>query len=1099
MSRPRRPELTKFAHLRVASGFSFRFGASQPEDLVAAAAADGQSILAITDRDGVYGSVRFAKACMAAGIKPVVGADLEIAGKPTDGRKPRAVVLATPGHWGQLCRVISRFHARGPIFPADMEEGLVVLLGQDSALGMALAAGDDARARLELQRWEASPARVVVAVACLLAPAGRPGCLDHAAKLLAFADAQRVPSVLVNDVRMASKSLSPICDVLDSARNLAPLARGLAAANAEGHLKTQEQMIQIAEQVSLAAGRPNPERLVSDTNALAEFCVLDPVADMGLGQTHLPEFSAIRAQAADERGELRNRCEAGLIRRYGKVNRETRERLEHELEVIAGFEFERYFLTVSDIVDMIRGRGIRVAARGSGAGSLVNYLLGISGVDPMAYGLVFERFLSPLRKKTPDIDIDVESARRLECYDLIWERFGTSRVACTAMVDTYRVRHAIRDAGKALSFPQAEIDLIAKSFPHIRARKARQALRELPELAALDERRLELLLRVAEGLDSLPRHLAMHPCGVLLSDTTLASRTPLQASPDGYSMSQFDKDDVEDLGFLKLDVLGVRMQSSLAHAVAEIERVDGQAPDIDALAPYDDPATYDLMARSDTIGCFQIESPGQRELLGKFGPENFNDIIVDISLFRPGPVKADMVVPFLDARLGWKAPVYPDPKLKPALEETCGVIVFHEQIIKAVAAATGWSYAEAEAMRRALGKSDPEQMERNRSKFVAASVKNGIPERTASKLWADLEAFASFGFCKAHAAAFALPTYQSAWLKRHHPAEFFAGVLTHDPGMYPKRLLVAQARLSGVGVLGADVNASEDTWRVEWGNPAETASSPVVFGQEVGTADEIEKKRAKAVRVPLTEVDGISESEVRRIIANRPYTSLTDFAKRARPSAPVLEGLVRIGAFDSLYPGRTRRDLLLAASELSLAARADRRTGEGQLAFDFDSGPGDIEPTGLPPFSLHEKIEAELDVLGFEVSAHVLSEKIPELRKRGVTFAGDLLGASEDPEKRRRVLVAGVKVATQTPPVRSGKRVVFLTLDDSTGLVDCTFFQDVQQKYATTVFGSWQLLVEGEIRRTGKRGISILAKRAWSLDEGASRKLWHASPGSSSW
>ena len=508
---------------------------------------------------------------------------------------------------------------------------------------------------------------------------------------------------------------------------------------------------------------------------------------------------------------LRARCEAGVGRRYGHAPRQRIwKRLDDELRLIAELGFASYFLTVSDVTEMIRERGIRSAARGSGAGSLVNYLLGVSGVDPLRHGLLMERFLSPLRSALPDIDIDVESARRTEIYEAILDRYGGDRVVAVSMRETYRVRHAIRDVGAALGMPMGEIDSLAKAFPHIRARDARMAVRELPELraAGLGEERLGLLLRLAERLDGLPRHIAMHPCGIVLSDATLLDRTPVEASHAGFPMTQFDKDDVEDLGLLKLDVLGIRMQSAMAHAVAEIRRVDDVEVDLDdeTQVPFDDPATFELVSSARTLGCFQIESPGQRELVGKSGIETFGDIITDISLFRPGPVKSDMITPYLEAKQGWAMPSYLHEDLRPILEDTKGVVVFHEQVIEIIAQLTGCTLAEADEARRALG--DVRGMEETRLWFRPRAAARGYAPALVEKVWKVLEAFASFGFCKAHAAAFALPTYQSAWLKTHYPAHFLAGVLTHDPGMYPKRLILDDARHFGVEILGVDVNHS---------------------------------------------------------------------------------------------------------------------------------------------------------------------------------------------------------------------------------------------------------------------------------------------------
>jgi error-prone DNA polymerase len=809
---------------------------------------------------------------------------------------------------------------------------------------------------------------------------------------------------------------------------------------------------------------------------------------------------------------------------------------------------------VADVCGLIHtDLKVRVAARGSGAGCLINYLLGISGVDPLRHDLIMERFLSPLRAQLPDIDIDVESARRTEVYEAILERFGSGRVACVSMMDTYRVRHAVRDAGAALGLPGVEIDTIAKSFPHLRARDVRHALRELPELRAsgLTESRLDLLFDLVERLDGLPRHVALHPCGVLLSDIGLLDRTPVESSWLGFPMSQFDKDDVEHLGLLKLDVLGIRMQSAMAYALDEIERVDGadtaraggHAPqavyldpqtgriDLDAV-PHDDEATFELIRTTRTLGMFQIESPGQRELVGKFAPETFNDLIIDISLFRPGPVKSDMVTPFLRARQGWDEPEYVHPRFERALAETCGVVVFHEQVLRLVCEATGCTLAEADEVRRALG-SPAGQAEVERW-FRPLAADRGFDPETVDKIWAILVAFASFGFCKAHAAAFALPTYHSAWLKAHHPAAFLAGVLTHDPGMYPKRLILDDARQFGIAVLPLDVNASGDTYRVEKirsddDPPPRVLGAPIPEHPGPGLPD----GRAYGIRLSLTDVKGISEAEVAQIVAARPYRSLADFWHRAAVSRPVVERLIVAGAFDAVYglgtglpvrrrDGVTRRDLLLQVAELDRWSRAtargrparrargggwaDGRTrGSGepvdevraaaarqsqaarevlpperqpvQLALDLGDAPDDTVRSGLPEMTGAERVRAELEVLGLDVSRHVVDFYTPLLDALGVTRSRDLL----DRRSRGELLVAGVKVATQTPPVRSGRRVVFLTLDDATGPVDATFFEDAQGPYAGTVFHSWLLVVRGVLRRTGPRGVSLRATGAWEL------------------
>lgn len=1155
-----------FTHLRVASCYSLQFGAAQPEALVKQAADYNMDMIGLTDRDGLYGAVRFAKACQAAGVSPIVGVDLAVrepwlkqrpmprraaakGGEIRDPRLPRVVVSATSrAGWARLCRLVTAVHLAGErgrpvadpmaIAEAAASGDLIIMLGSDSVVGELVAAGDYDAARAELGHWGRliPSGSLVVGVAYHHAPPSGRGSLDQAAGLLRLADQAGMTGVLVNDVRMVERRQAATVDVLDAARRLVPLdLRNIDRRSSEGFLKSTVQMAELAAQVSHAAGRGGSARLLSDTRELALRCRLDPVADIGLGETHLPEFQVLGTTDDQALGVLRGLCEAGANARYGGIGSAVRERLDDELRVIDQLGFTSYFLTVKDVVTKIHDRGIRVAARGSGAGSLVNYLLGISGVDPLKYGLVMERFLSPLRRSLPDIDLDVESARRTEIYRMVLDAFGEDRVACVAMVETYRVRHAVRDVGAALAMPPAEIDAIAKAFPHIRARNARTAIRELPELrgAGLSDQRFERFFDLVESLDGLPRHIALHPCGVLLSDVTLGDRTPMERSFEGFPMSQFDKDDVEDLGLLKLDILGIRMQSAMAHAVSEVQRVTGQGPDIDALAPFDDPNVYDMIGHSQTLGCFQIESPGQRELVGKFGPENFNDIIIDISLFRPGPMKSDMIVPFLSARQGWREPEYLHPDLKDVLAETCGVVVFHEQIIKMVSVLTGCSYAQGDEVRRAL--SDPDRQQEIREWFCSALSERGYDASVVERAWFVLLSFASFGFCKAHAAAFALPTYQSAWLKRYYPAAFIAGVLTHDPGMYPKRLILDEARRMNVAVCGVDVNESDRAYRVvrvganHDDSPAALSGNSAPPRLQSGLPD----GSGWGIRLSLADVKGIAEDEISRIIAGQPYRSMNDFWARAQVSVPTVERLILTGAFDSLYgigscARITRRDLLLALADLDRADRAGAQAG--QLALPIDESQ-ELVASGLPEMTLHERLAAELDILGMDASTHLMDEYRDFLDAMQTVGSADLLAR----RNHAPVLVAGVKVATQTPPVRSGHRVVFLTLDDGSGPVDATFFEDVQGSYAATIFNSWLLLVRGTTRRTGPRGISVLASGAWelaglhsiwrqALDQGCSaeqalsevwqameappdgrvkeavtlapRKLWHSSPGS---
>ncbi|MBY8864578.1 DNA polymerase III subunit alpha [Streptomyces sennicomposti] len=1109
-----------FTHLHTVSGFSLRYGASHPERLAERAAERGMDALALTDRDTLAGTVRFAKACATAGVRPLFGVDLAVAeprpappagraavrpdgsvarrpapawpaggdgavrperrrtpvrgGAFVDESAPRVTFLARDGArgWADLCRLVTAAHAvpaDTPLlaWPDNHADGLTVLLGPDSDVGRALAAGRPDRAARLLVPWREVYGDALRLEAVWHGRTGTgPGSLRLAARTVGFAAEQRVRPVLSNAVRYADPGQGPVADVLDAARRLVPIEAAGELDSGEAWLKDPGAMLHAAERIGEAAGfrRDTAHRLLEQTRATAAECLVDPEDDLGMGAVHFPEPHLVGAGRRTAQRTLASRAAAGMVLRGYAGRRAYWERMHEELDVIAYHGFASYFLTVAQVVDDVREMGIRVAARGSGAGSLVNHLLGIAHADPVEHGLLMERFLSKRRFVLPDIDIDVESARRLEVYRRIIGRFGAERVATVAMPETYRVRHAVRDVGAALSMDPAEIDRVAKSFPHIRARDARAALEELPELKALagEKERYGRLWELVEALDALPRGIAMHPCGVLLSDASLLARTPVvPTSGEGLPMSQFDKEDVEDLGLLKLDVLGVRMQSAMAHAVAEVERATGERIDLDSVPP-GDPATYRLIRSAETLGCFQIESPGQRDLVGRLQPDTFHDLVVDISLFRPGPVAADMVRPFIEARHG-RAPVrYPHPDLREPLEETYGVVVFHEQIIHIVHLMTGCGRDEADRVRRGL--SDPESQGRIKVWFAQRAAERGYGAETIQRTWEIVEAFGSYGFCKAHAVAFAVPTYQSAWLKAHHPAAFYAGLLTHDPGMYPKRLLLADARRRGVPILPLDVNRSGVAHRIELVSEKGEPEGGWAPGRAEGAA-------RWGLRLALSDVHGISEAEAARIAAGRPYASLLDFWERARPSRPIAGRLAQVGALDAF--GANRRDLQLHLTELHRGARG---AGGGQLPL---AGGRKTAAAGLPDLSDAERLSAELGVLSMDASRNLMDDHRAFLDELGVVSARRLRAARHG----ETVLVAGAKAATQTPPIRSGKRVIFSTLDDGTGLVDLAFFDDSHDACAHTVFHSWLLLVRGVVQRRGPRSLSVVGAAAWNLAE----------------
>jgi error-prone DNA polymerase len=1037
-----------FTHLHVASGYSFKYGTNLPDQLVARAGELGMNALALTDRDTLAGAIRFATSCELNSIAPIIGIDIEYE------NQSRLTLLATPNNWSSLVRLVTALKRLSSPPGADFfianeshTKNLLLLHGPSSEVSLAILSRryDKALAILNKTR-DIFKDQALECVTHLESEGIR--STAHAARTLGFARDNDLKVVLSNAVRMRERLDAPIADILDATRNLLPLHRSVVERkNAEAFLKSSEEMAYLAEIIARAAGERNGRLLLRTTKEWAESAQLSPRIDIGIGSIHLPEPSVVGASSHEELvNQLRERSYSGINWRYGsEVSSDVIDRLEKELQIIKTLGYESYFLTVADVTDRARNSGIRVAARGSGAGSLVCHLLGISGVEPLSLGLLMERFCSPLRAALPDIDIDVESARRLEIYDQVFD-FYKERAATVAMFDTYRARHAIRDVGAALSLPPMEIDLVAKSLPHIRARNIGKSLENLPELKTLNltSPLWRMAIGLAERLDGLPRNLAMHPCAVVLSDIGLYDRAPIEENASGYPMIQWDKDDVEAIGLLKLDILGVRMQSTLAYAVTEIERSANKKIDIDSI-PLDDGATFELIQSTKTLGLFQIESPGQRELVGKFAPESFNDLIIDISLFRPGPVKSDMITPFLNSRQGWKPRSMIHPDLAPILSDTEGVVVFHEQVIEIISTMTGVSLAEADEKRRALGDRDSQQVICDW--FFPAALARGYSLAVVTEIWDVLRAFASFGFCKAHAAAFALPTYQSAWLKTHYPAAFLAGVLTHDPGMYPKRLILDEVRQCGIKIAPIDINRSDRSYRVEAG----------------------------AIRIALSDVSGISDNEVDSIMKARPFLDLADFVHRAEVSKPITESLLMVGAFDSLYETNlNRRDLLLHLNDLYKWSRSTSKTSSSQLTMAFTPS---LVKSGLPDLRSDELVKHEIEHLNMDISHHMIEFYSNFLNEIGAVRSSDLLKQ----RSKSQVLVAGVKVALQTPPVRSGKRVMFLTLDDGFGCSDATFFEDTQKSYASTLLNSQLLLVRGEIRRTGPRGVSLRATGAWGL------------------
>jgi error-prone DNA polymerase len=1084
----------QFTHLQVASGYSFKFGTSLPSQLVERAAQFGMTSLALTDHDGMAGAIRFSKACEEFGISPILGVNLSFIQK-----KYRITLLAQPGKLSSLYRLLTAVNMNSDekVLTLDIlnkfscySKDVFILHGPQSALADAIFSKKYNQAiSIFNSTKELFADQSLECVSHLARSESRYSTLN-AARFLSFARNNGIDAVLTNAVRMLDPSDAPVADILDASRKLVLVSdKTIDRVNAEAYLKPADQMTLIADEIARAAGEHDGKQLLNMTQNWAEKVRLSVRNDVGIGLIHLPEPSVLGVKTIEDlTNQLKQRCESQLVNRYEtNLIKVAQSRLTEELATIRHLGFESYFLTVANIAKSAKQKGIRVAARGSGAGSIVCYLLGISGVEPLSNGLLMERFCSVLRNSLPDIDIDVESARRLEIYDDVFNEYGDlswdktnnqSRCATVSMVETYRARGAIRDVGAALGITPTEIDILAKNLPHIKSKNISRAVETIPELKRLNLNTplIKTAIQLAARLDGLPRHLAMHPCAIALSDIKLQDFAPIERNQSGYPMLQFDKDDVEDIGLLKLDILGVRMQSAIAYTLSEIARIENKVIDIEKI-DFADKKTFDLIKSTRTLGLFQIESPGQRELVGKFAPNSFNDLTIGISLFRPGPVKGDMITPFLETRQGFQERIFIHQDLEEVLKETEGVVVFHEQVIKIISIITGCSLAEADEKRRNLGSREGQQ--EICDWFYSLGLARGYELKVVHLVWKILRDFASFGFCKAHAAAFALPTYQSAWLKTHYTAAFIAGILTHDPGMYPKRLLIDEARQWGIEIAPIDVNKSGANYLVEKSKFSNKIPYQAPNTKSTGEVLSLPDARGYTIRVALSDIKNISEEEIKNIILNRPYLDLADFIYRTNVNSATTKALVDVGAFDELEKlnnsKTSRRDLYLHLENLQKLTKSEVSIGQTVL----NLGINQIKTLNLPELTLEEQIQNELKNLGAEVTQHLLFAYKDFLMAIGAKKSSELIKERSGSS----VLVAGVKVSLQTPPIRTGKRVMFLTLDDGNGCNDLTFFENAQKNYAYVIRNSSLILARGIIRKTGPRGLSIRAMAAWDLNE----------------
>ncbi|MFI5914959.1 error-prone DNA polymerase [Dactylosporangium sp. NPDC051541] len=1027
------PDITKntgttpYAELHCHSNFSFLDGASHPEELAETAARLGLEAIAITDHDGFYGVVRFAEAARALDLKTVFGAELSLGlpgpqnGEPDPLGRHLLLLARGPEGYARLSRVISEAHLRGgekgrPVYDleetaAALRDHVVLLTGcRKGHVPAALAQNGMEAAKAELDKLSTLFGEESVVVE--LTSHGDP--LDDERNDALATIGQKLQIVATNNVHYAQPKDRK-------------LATALAAVRARRSLDEIDGWLPAAGSAYLRSGAEMATRFQAFPDAVPNAARLgrELAFDLQLVAPNLPDYP-VPVQGLTEMQWLRHLTAEGAKERY-PGNQKAHEQLEHELAMIEELDFPGYFLVVHDIVTFCQRNGIYCQGRGSAANSAVCYALKITNVDAVRWGLLFERFLSPERDGPPDIDIDIESDRREEVIQHVYKKYGREFTAQVANVISYRPKSAVRDMAKAFGHSPGQQDAWSKQIDRWGAVTVSET-EDIPKP----------VVDFANELLTFPRHLGIHSGGMVICDRPVIEVCPVEhARMLNRTVLQWDKDDCAAVGLVKFDLLGLGMLSALRYA---FEMIDSEL-DI-AHMPLDDPEVYAMLCRADSVGVFQVESRAQMATLPRLKPETFYDLVVEVALIRPGPIQGGSVHPFIRRKNGKEPVTYPHPLLEPSLEKTLGVPLFQEQLMQMAIDVAGFTPAESDELRRAMGsKRSMERMGAIRDRLFAGMAKNGITGRLAEDLFDKLAAFANYGFPESHAMSFAYLVYASAWLKRYHPAAFCAALLNAQPmGFYSPQSLVDDARRHGVEVRRPDINASAAAAVLEGAPLDEPPDDPRDWG-----------RGGPAVRLGFKSVRTLGEDVAERLAAVRAeggaYTSLTDVARRAGLSAVHLEALATAGAFNSL--GLTRRAALWAAGA---AARETANRLPGTVG-------GQNAPM-LPGMDAVERMVADVWATGLAPDAHPAQFARPYLDTIGAVSVEGLQAVSAG----RRVSVGGIVTHRQRPATAGG--VTFINLEDETGMLNVTCTPGLWQRYRRIARTANAMVIRGILEKS---------------------------------
>ncbi|MCP5159078.1 MAG: DNA polymerase III subunit alpha [Gammaproteobacteria bacterium] len=1050
-----------FVHLRLHSEYSLVDGLIRIKNLVKQIAAAGMPAVAVTDMSNLFALIKFYKAALSTGIKPIIGVETWVR---RSGGEPTRLVLLCQNLEGyrHLTRLVSRGYLEGqqrgvPILDLAWLEGntagLIALSGgRDGELGLALLHDRPDQARTWLSDWQRLfPERFYLEVQ----RTGRSREEEYLEAVVELAADCHIPVVATNDVCFLQREdfeahEARVC-IHDSAI--------LDDANRPRRYSDQQYLRSPAEMAELFADLPEA---LENTVEIARRCNLH----LELGKNVLPDFPvpegmsaadyfSVQARAGLER-RLRRRFDANTTD-FVEHRRSYDERLELELKVIIQMGFPGYFLIVADFIQWARDHGVPVGpGRGSGAGSLVAYALGITDLDPLAYELLFERFLNPERVSMPDFDIDFCMEGRDRVIEYVAQRYGRERVSQIATHGSMAAKAVVRDVGRVLGHPYGFVDRIAKLIPFELGITLDKAIEQEAELRRLYENDQEVrtLIELARKLEGLARNVGKHAGGVVIAPVNLTDYSPLYCEQDDPSVvTQFDKDDVEAAGLVKFDFLGLRTLTIIdwaLHTINEQRRAIDEPPlDISTIS-LSDPLTFELLKRHETTAVFQLESSGMKDLIRRLQPDCFEDMVALVALFRPGPLQSGMVDDFIDRKHGRARIEYPHPALEPILKPTYGVILYQEQVMQIAQVLAGYSLGGADLLRRAMGKKKPEEMAKQRETFVKGAVERQVESEIATYIFDLMEKFAGYGFNRSHSAAYALLSYQTAWLKAHFPAAFMAAVLSSDMDKTDKVVVsIEECRRLGLKLAPPAINRSK-------------------YRFTVGEAGEI--------RYGLGAIKGAGEGAIEALVQERrfggAYPNVFDLCQRVdlrKLNRRVLESLIRSGAFDEL--GANRATLAAQLPEaLQLAEQHFRNHAAGQNDL-FELATTDKTPTRLlhiakmPDWSEEERLRGEKETLGVYLSGHPMHRIAAELAALGAIRLSRLTGGNGALRRGndRSLLIAGLVISVRTRNANRGGRIAFVSLDDGTGRLEIRIFPEVYEQHRASIVEDAILLAQGTL------------------------------------